>query len=37
VIVLSEGGYSTMGDEYFCEECTHQEFSKMVRQRQQKN
>jgi transposase len=37
VIVLSGGGYSTRGDEYFCEECTHEDFSKMVREKKQKN
>ena len=36
VIILSEGGYSSKGDECFCEECTHKEFHRMPRERQQK-
>lgn len=26
VIILGEGGYSSIGDEYFCGECTHTKF-----------
>ena len=37
VIVLSEGGYSTRGDEYFCEECTHAEFSRVLIEKKQNN
>lgn len=36
VIILSEGGYSTKGGEYFCEECTNEKVINLLKQRQQK-
>ena len=29
VIILSEGGYSTRGEEYLCEDCTNEELSRL--------
>jgi len=31
VIVLSDGGYSTKGDEYWCGRCTDEEMRKEIR------
>lgn len=36
VIRLGEDGYSIKGKEYFCEECSHREFAKLFKAKQQK-
>lgn len=33
IIILSEGGYSTCGKDYFCERCGYLEFEKRLRQK----